>query len=63
MTAEFEKSAADVKNLNRKPSGDEQLQLYSLYKIATGSDFKKATKPEPPTGMFAKLNHEAIAVS
>jgi diazepam-binding inhibitor (GABA receptor modulating acyl-CoA-binding protein) len=30
--AEFDKAAADVKNLSKKPSDDELLKLYGLFK-------------------------------
>ncbi|KAI9691272.1 MAG: hypothetical protein M1820_009803 [Bogoriella megaspora] len=58
MSAEFQKAATDVKNLNSSPSNDELLELYGLYKIANGEDFTKASKP----GMFdlkgkAKYGH------
>ncbi|TQS35297.1 hypothetical protein Golomagni_04287 [Golovinomyces magnicellulatus] len=39
---EFETAAADSKKLTLKPNNDELLELYSLYKIATGEDIKKA---------------------
>ncbi|ORY90450.1 acyl-CoA-binding protein [Syncephalastrum racemosum] len=37
-SAEFEKAAADVKNLPKKPSNDELLALYALFKQATVGD-------------------------
>jgi diazepam-binding inhibitor (GABA receptor modulating acyl-CoA-binding protein) len=30
--ADFDKAAEDVKNLSKKPSDDQLLQLYGLYK-------------------------------
>ncbi|KAF8470223.1 putative acyl-coA-binding protein [Kalaharituber pfeilii] len=38
MGAEFEKAAEDVKNLESKPSDDELLKLYGLFKQATTGD-------------------------
>ncbi|XP_003745426.1 acyl-CoA-binding protein homolog [Galendromus occidentalis] len=35
---DFEKCAADVKNLKSRPSDDELLSLYGLYKQATVGD-------------------------
>ena len=35
---DFEKAAQDVKNLPAKPSNEELLRLYSLYKQATEGD-------------------------
>ncbi|UJR31149.1 hypothetical protein I4U23_018656 [Adineta vaga] len=36
--AEFNQAAADVKNLSKKPSDDQLLKLYGLYKQATTGD-------------------------
>jgi len=44
----FETAVADSKKLTSKPSNDELLELYGLYKVATGEDITKADKP----GMF-----------
>ncbi|KAL0933151.1 acyl CoA binding protein [Colletotrichum truncatum] len=44
----FKQAVIDSKKLTSKPSNDELLKLYGLYKIGTGEDFSKATKP----GMF-----------
>ncbi|KAJ5102147.1 acyl-CoA-binding protein [Penicillium alfredii] len=41
----FEQAAADVKNLKAKPSDQEMLQLYGLYKVGTGEDFSAAKQP------------------
>lgn len=38
MSEAFEKAAADAKNLQAKPSDQEMLELYSLYKQATVGD-------------------------
>ncbi|EON96406.1 putative acyl binding protein [Phaeoacremonium minimum UCRPA7] len=48
MSAAFEKAVADSKKLTSKPSNEELLDLYALYKIATGEDISKAPAP----GMF-----------
>ncbi|CAF1113593.1 unnamed protein product [Rotaria magnacalcarata] len=36
--AEFDRAAAEVKNLRKKPSDDELLKLYGLFKQATIGD-------------------------
>ncbi|XP_027142641.1 acyl-CoA-binding domain-containing protein 7 [Larimichthys crocea] len=36
--AEFEKVAADVKNLKKRPTDEELLHLYGLYKQAVAGD-------------------------
>lgn len=38
--AQFEKAAEDVKSLPSRPTNDELLSLYSLYKQATEGDVK-----------------------
>ncbi|KAK0511506.1 hypothetical protein JMJ35_006079 [Cladonia borealis] len=45
QSAEFEKAVKDSKKLQAKPTDDELLQLYALFKIGTGEDFAAATKP------------------
>jgi acyl-CoA-binding protein len=42
LKALFEKAQKDVRNLTRKPSNDELLALYSLFKQATEGDVKGA---------------------
>ncbi|XP_020779723.1 acyl-CoA-binding protein [Boleophthalmus pectinirostris] len=42
LQAQFECAATDVKNLKAKPSDDEMLQVYSLYKQATVGDVNTA---------------------
>ncbi|CAF3435224.1 unnamed protein product [Rotaria socialis] len=42
--ARFDQAAADVKNLSKKPSDDELLQLYGLFKQATIGD-NNTTRP------------------
>ncbi|KAH8884769.1 acyl CoA binding protein [Thozetella sp. PMI_491] len=44
----FKKAVVDSKKLTSKPSNDELLELYGLFKIATGEDISKAPAP----GMF-----------
>ncbi|KAI6244529.1 putative acyl-CoA-binding protein [Erysiphe necator] len=44
----FAIAADDSTKLTEKPNSDELLELYSLYKIATGEDITKA----PEVGMF-----------
>ncbi|CAK38153.1 hypothetical protein CBS63078_7422 [Aspergillus niger] len=41
----FETAAAEVKHLKAKPSDQEMLELYSLYKVGTQSNFAEAPKP------------------
>ncbi|CAF1311012.1 unnamed protein product [Rotaria sordida] len=45
--AEFDKAAEDVKNLSKKPTDDELLKLYGLFKQANFGD-NNTDKP----GMF-----------
>ncbi|KAK4157315.1 putative fatty acid binding protein [Chaetomidium leptoderma] len=44
----FQKAVVDSKKLTSKPSNDDLLEIYALYKIGTGEDIEKAAKP----GMF-----------
>ncbi|KAL2176845.1 putative fatty acid binding protein [Thermothelomyces heterothallicus CBS 202.75] len=44
----FQKAIVDSKKLTSKPSNDELLELYALYKIGTGEDIENAPQP----GMF-----------
>ncbi|KAK2025494.1 acyl CoA binding protein [Colletotrichum zoysiae] len=44
----FKQAVIDSKKLTAKPSNDELLELYGLYKVGTGEDISSATKP----GMF-----------
>lgn len=37
---QFEKAVSEVKNLSKRPSNDELLALYALYKQATDGDAK-----------------------
>jgi len=57
-SAAFTKAADDSRKLKAKPSNDELLELYALFKIANGEDISKATAP----GMFdlkGKAKHKA----
>ncbi|KAK1752095.1 putative fatty acid binding protein [Echria macrotheca] len=44
----FKKAVLDSKKLTSKPSNDDLLAIYALYKVGTGEDFTTATAP----GMF-----------
>ncbi|CCF58983.1 hypothetical protein KAFR_0F03870 [Kazachstania africana CBS 2517] len=48
VSQEFEEKAKAVQNLPNKPSNDELLKLYSLYKQATVGD----CNTERPTGLL-----------
>lgn len=48
MSAAFTKAAEDSKKLLAKPSNDELLELYGLYKVGNGEDISSAPAP----GMF-----------
>ncbi|KAJ9138903.1 hypothetical protein NKR23_g8284 [Pleurostoma richardsiae] len=48
MSEAFNKAVADSKKLTSKPSNEDLLELYALFKIATGEDITKAPAP----GMF-----------
>jgi len=57
-SAAFTKAAQDSRQLKAKPSNDELLELYALFKIANGEDISKAPAP----GMFdlkGKAKHKA----
>ncbi|KAL2040504.1 hypothetical protein N7G274_006947 [Stereocaulon virgatum] len=45
QSAPFQKAVVDSKKLKAKPTDEELLQLYSLFKVGTGEDILKATKP------------------
>ncbi|KAI0132464.1 putative fatty acid binding protein [Xylariales sp. AK1849] len=44
----FQKAVADSKKLTSKPSNDDLLELYGLYKVGNGEDISKSPAP----GMF-----------
>ncbi|TQV96136.1 Acyl-CoA-binding protein, ACBP [Cordyceps javanica] len=48
MSAAFQKAAEDSKKLLAKPSNDELLELYGLYKVGNAEDISSAPAP----GMF-----------
>jgi diazepam-binding inhibitor (GABA receptor modulator, acyl-CoA-binding protein) len=52
LKEQFEKAAADSKNLPEKPSNDVLLQLYSLYKQGSIGD----VNTEPPSNPFDFVN-------
>jgi len=57
-SAAFTKAADESRQLKAKPSNDELLELYALFKIANGEDISKAPAP----GMFdlkGKAKHKA----
>lgn len=45
QSPQFKTAVVDSKKLQAKPTDDELLQLYALFKIGTGEDFAAATKP------------------
>jgi len=45
--SEFDTAVGDSKKLTAKPSNDELLSLYGLFKVASGDDI--ATAPQPGT--------------
>ncbi|OTA94279.1 hypothetical protein M434DRAFT_394834 [Hypoxylon sp. CO27-5] len=58
ISPEFVKAQEDSKKLTSKPSNDDLLELYALFKVGNGEDFSKAEKP----GMFdlkAKYKYQA----
>ncbi|KIW66449.1 hypothetical protein PV04_05784 [Phialophora macrospora] len=57
-SAAFQKAANESRQLKAKPSNDELLELYALFKVANGEDISKAPAP----GMFdlkGKAKHKA----
>ncbi|KAI2621251.1 acyl-CoA-binding protein [Hypoxylon sp. NC1633] len=48
----FTKAQEDSRKLTSKPSNDDLLELYALFKVGNGEDFTKAEKP----GMFDLKN-------
>lgn len=44
----FQKAIVDSKKLTSKPSNEDLLELYALFKVGTGEDISKAPAP----GMF-----------
>jgi diazepam-binding inhibitor (GABA receptor modulating acyl-CoA-binding protein) len=58
LKEQFEKAAADSKNLSSKPDNETLLQLYSLYKQGTEGDINTEA-PSNPFDFVAKAKHEA----
>ena len=52
LKEQFEKAAAESKELSQKPSNETLLQLYSLYKQGTEGD----VNTEPPSNPFDFVN-------
>lgn len=52
LKEQFEKSAADSKNLPEKPDNETLLRLYSLYKQGSIGDVNS----DPPTNTFDFVN-------
>lgn len=70
MQQEFEKAVAQSKELTKRPSNEELLQLYALYKQATdgdvtgerpgGFDFKAIAKFDAWAEVKGKTKEEAM---
>lgn len=60
LKEQFEKAAAESKNLSEKPSNETLLQLYSLYKQGSIGDVNTEA-PSNPFDFVAKAKHEAWA--
>ncbi|KAI5366526.1 Putative acyl-CoA-binding protein, ACBP [Septoria linicola] len=46
QSAEFKKAVEDSRKLKAKPSNDQLLELYALFKVGTNeTEFEKAEKP------------------
>ena len=70
MQAEFEKAVAQSKELTKRPSNEELLQLYALYKQATegdvtgdrpgGFDFKAIAKFDAWAEVKGKSKEDAM---
>lgn len=58
LKEQFEKAAADSKNLGVKPDNETLLQLYSLYKQSTEGDIN-AAPPSNPFDFVGKAKYEA----
>jgi diazepam-binding inhibitor (GABA receptor modulator, acyl-CoA-binding protein) len=60
LKAQFEKAAADSKNLPAKPDNETLLQLYSLYKQGNEGDVNTEA-PSNPFDFVGKAKYEAWA--
>ena len=58
LNQQFEKAAADSKNLPAKPDNETLLQLYSLYKQGNEGDVNTEA-PSNPFDFVAKAKYEA----
>jgi diazepam-binding inhibitor (GABA receptor modulator, acyl-CoA-binding protein) len=58
LKEQFEKAAADSKNLPAKPDNETLLQLYSLYKQGNEGDVNTEA-PSNPFDFVAKAKHQA----
>jgi acyl-CoA-binding protein len=58
LQEQFEKAAADSKNLSEKPSNETLLQLYSLYKQGSQGDVN-VDPPSNPFDFVAKAKYDA----
>ena len=58
LKEQFEKAAADSKNLPAKPDNETLLQLYSLYKQGTEGDVN-TDAPSNPFDFVGKAKYEA----
>jgi diazepam-binding inhibitor (GABA receptor modulator, acyl-CoA-binding protein) len=58
LKEQFEKAAADSKNLSAKPDNETLLQLYSLYKQSTEGDVN-GEAPTNPFDFVAKAKYQA----
>jgi diazepam-binding inhibitor (GABA receptor modulator, acyl-CoA-binding protein) len=59
LKEQFEKAAADSKNLAAKPDNETLLQLYSLYKQATHGDVDVNDAPTNVFDFVGKAKYEA----
>ena len=60
LKAQFEKAAADSKNLSSKPGNDTLLKLYALYKQGNEGDVNTEA-PTNPFDFVGKAKYEAWA--
>jgi len=58
LKEQFEKAAADSKNLPAKPDNETLLQLYALYKQGNEGDVNTEA-PSNPFDFVARAKHEA----
>ena len=58
-TTDFEHASKQVNNLNTKPSNEDLLEIYGLYKQATVGDMPEGTKKPGMLDFKGKKKHEA----